>query len=154
MDVLNIRVGLPAPHMKEYSLPPDDPLNELSSEEMFLRTFCYEHNHEVLISIGDKYYKVFLDPDISSLDVNGLSSVISDIGKGKTTRIDFQESVEVSFRFNQCNPSCVTCNVYEGMNTYVGSYRLDKVQTLESFCELRNSLMGMAKTEGYDSVRF
>lgn len=154
MDVLSIKVGLPASDMKEYSLPPDDPLGELSSEEISLRTFCYEKNHEVLISIGDRHYKVLLDPDISSLDVSGLSSVIDNIREGKPTRIDFQESVEVSFRFNHYDPSCITCDVYEGMNTYVRSYRLDKTQTLESFCGLRDSLMGMARTKGYGTVRF
>lgn len=94
LDTLSIKFGLPAVN---YALPPEDPLNELSTGEMNLRKFCYKHNHEVFISLNEVQIKVYLDPDILMVMEDNLKNNLMEFKRNnKPLRVDLMESIELS----------------------------------------------------------
>lgn len=97
LDTFSIAFGLPS---VSYSSPPDDPLNELTTQEMNLRRFCHEHDHEVFIKFNNKEVKVYLDPDILMLmEDNFLQNLKEFKQSNKELRIDFVESCDLTIKF-------------------------------------------------------
>lgn len=82
---------LAKPFKKDWFLPPEDPLGELSHLEMGLRRFCFEENCEVILKIGYEAQNLFLDPDII-LILDELPEKISQLSNDQKIELSFPES--------------------------------------------------------------
>jgi hypothetical protein len=53
------------PYTADSFAAPEDPLGELSEEELKFRQFCFEHNRLVNVRVGTKEKIIFLFPDVA-----------------------------------------------------------------------------------------
>lgn len=136
--------------LEDYSLPPEDPLGELSKFELGLRRFCYERNHRVVVEIGEIEFTVFFDPDICILLEDGFPEKIGKLEQGQTIRIDFVESYEITVILTP-ESELLNCQILEGFkgknNQY--EYQLDKEDTLGKLRMFLFQTMGLAFHENY-----
>ena len=73
------KIRLGEPLLEKFADPPEDVLGELSHFEIGIRRFCYESNCPIFIEIGKEQIQVFLDPDISMLLEEDLSTQIAQL---------------------------------------------------------------------------
>ncbi len=142
IDTFSIYIGLPS---ISYSSPPEDPLLELTPEEMHLRKFCYEHNHEVFLRINKYEVKVYFEPDVLMLMEDRFLHDVKKFKRGnKDLRIDLMESTLLSLIFSR-DKEVVKC---KGKGSINGDFifskecvntELDKFIT--SFYEMKHSVM-------------
>lgn len=134
----NFRFKIGDRNLKNYALPPDDPLGELSDFELGLRRFCYECDREVMVEIGDIQFAVFFDPDICMLLEDRFSEQIGELEQGKSIRIDFAESYLITVILTPIG-EVVNCQLRKfGYEHNYDNYELNKEQVLG---ELRRFLL-------------
>lgn len=143
---------------ENYTEPPTDTLGELSNFELGLRRFCYDYNGQVLISIGDLNWAVFLDPDISMLLTDDLPQLIGKLIQGKSIEFEFAETCCVIITLV---PSADTINCYVrefGDRTQVKSFQLPLANVIKVWQNFLKEIMELAMSEGYinavDTNRF
>ncbi len=149
-ELANFYLNIPDCNLENYSLPPEDPLGELSKFEFGLRRFCYECNHRVVVGIGKIEFPVFFDPDICILLEDGFPEKIGQLEQGQTIRIDFVESYEITVILTP-EGELLNCQLLEGFkgqnNQY--EYKLNKEDTLEKLRIFLFQIMGLAFQENY-----
>ncbi len=70
--------------------PPEDPVEGLSTLESGLLRFCFDHNRQVSITIGDEELDVWLYPDMYSL-IPDLTTMRSHLVLAKDVELGFPE---------------------------------------------------------------
>lgn len=137
-------------NLEDYSLPPEDPLGELSKFEFGLRRFCYECNRRVVVEIGESEFTVFFDPDICILLEDGFPEKIGKLEQGQTIRIDFVESYEISVILTP-EGELLNCQLFKKFDeqTNQAEYKLDKEKTLWSLRIFLFKILGLAFKENY-----
>ncbi|MBD2384790.1 hypothetical protein [Cylindrospermum sp. FACHB-282] len=117
------------PCQKDWFLPPEDPLGELSHLEMGLRRFCFENNCKVLLKIGYKDEKLFLDPDIA-LILDELPEKISQLLKDKKIELSFPESCMIIY-FEPVNRQINCIWKKYGQSSQKNNFKLEKNEVLK-----------------------
>ncbi len=134
--------------VETYAEPPEDPLGELSDISMGMRRFCYEHNRQVLIEVGNEKKRIFLEPDIA-LIWERLPSKISTLSEGKPIEIDFSESCHLILKFVP-RGDIINCTFKEfGRSLKEKQFELDRRQVLETLTEFIRKIIDGATEKGY-----
>ena len=131
-----------------YAEPPEDPLGELSDFQMGMRRFCYEHNRQILIEIGDEKKRVFLEPDMA-LILERLPDKISKLAEGQPIEIDFTESCHLILKFLP-QGDVINCTFKEfGRSLKQKQFQLDRQQVLETLTNFLRKIIDGATEKGY-----
>jgi len=136
-------------NLEKYSLAPDDPLGELSDFELGLRRFCYECDRRVVVEIGEIQFTVFFDPDICMLLEDRFPEQIGELAQGKSIRIDFAESYQITVVLTPINER-VNCRLNKfGSDDNQDEYELDKEQVLGELKKFLLEVMQLAIEQSY-----
>lgn len=130
-----------------YSAPPADPLGELTHLEMGLWQFCYEHNHRVLIQIGEEERFVFLDYDFS-LILPEFPNIIHELSSGRNSELDFSESY-FYIKFEASNNK-VKCSLNDfGSKVKTQKFEFAQSQILEVLKLFLDEIVRLVVAGGY-----
>lgn len=89
-DKFNIWAGEPIKADSRYI--PEDPLNEFNEFEMGLKWYCCEHNHYIILEVGDlKVDNIQLFPHVLSALEAGLLKYSKECKQGQKLYFDFSE---------------------------------------------------------------
>ncbi len=136
-------------NLENYALPPDDPLGELSDFQLWLRRFCYECDRRVVVEIGEIQFAVFFDPDICMLLEDRFPEQIGELAEGKTIRIDFAESYQLTVILTPIGES-IRCQSRKFCDReYNYDYELDREQVLGELRRFLAEVMQLAVNGGY-----
>ncbi len=134
--------------LEEWADPPEDPLGELSHFEMGWRCFCFEHNHKVLIEIGDAQKEVFLDPDICMMIESNFPEEIAKLSQGKPIEIDFGESWFTIMLLPIDNK--INCTwIKFGTSCWEKQFECDRAQVLDALRGFLTEVMQLAVDKGF-----
>ena len=134
--------------LEDWADPPEDPLGELSDFEMGWRRFCFEHNHKVLIEIGDAQKEVFLDPDICMMIDNYFPNEIAKLSQGKPIEIDFGESWFTIMLLPIDNK--INCTwIKFGTSCWEKHFEFDRTHVLNTLRGFLQEVMQLAVDKGY-----
>ncbi|OUL37189.1 hypothetical protein BV372_03320 [Nostoc sp. T09] len=133
---------------ENWFLPPEDPLEELSHSEMGVRRFCFEHNRQVILEIGDKKQELFLDPDFI-LILEELPQKISRLVRDKKIEISFPESW-LTIYIEPVDSSTLKCTWREyGESIAEEEFALDKYQVIKILKVFLDQILTKSVQGGY-----
>ncbi|AFZ27972.1 hypothetical protein Cylst_5999 [Cylindrospermum stagnale PCC 7417] len=138
------------PCFKNWFLPPEDPLGELSHLEMGLKRLCFENNYKILLEIGCEEQELFLDPDII-LVLDELPEKVSLLLSGKNIELEFPESSMVIYLqpIDFWQIKCIWKKY--GYSLEQKTFLLDNQQVLNKLLDFLARLINMAVNKGYIS---
>ena len=146
------KIAIEERNFKNYALPPEDPLGELTNFELGWRRFCYDRDRRVLIEIGYLEFSVFFDPDICSLLEDDFPKKIQDLELGKTLRIIFAESYNLNVVLMPIGKK-INCQLRKfGDFQYASDFELDKEQVLTVLKVFLEEVTQLAVNTGYLSL--
>lgn len=147
-DLTEFEIQLESP-WKNYSNPPEDPLNELTPLELGMWRFCYENNRRVSIQFGKKKEFVFLENDFSIV-LPELPVIITNLLRGISTELDFAEShfyIKFEIAGDKINGSIVK----SGVQPEEWKYEFDRFQIIKVLKRFLIEIVCMAVDGNYIS---
>jgi hypothetical protein len=135
--------------VEHYPDPPEEPLGELSEFEMGIRRFCFEHNYQVSIQVGNEIKRLFLDPDICMLLEDNIPEKVLALSEGKPIEIVFLESSSLIINLVPID-DLINCTLQDfGYSSKQQLFKLDKNQVLEALKSFLYNVMEKAVIAGY-----
>jgi hypothetical protein len=131
----------------DFYLRPEDELDEFSEFEMSLKLFCFEHNHSVLIELGDQKIQLHLYHDILDALEQQWCSKILELSAGSKASIIFNDfSLKITPIIEQNLAACEFKTFGTEKDHCCTVYLSDILETMHTFID---EVLGMAVKEGY-----
>jgi hypothetical protein len=130
---------------------PEDPLGELTPLELGLWRFCFEHNHPVLLVVGQVEEELELNTDFSLLLPHRLPAEVGDFQRGKAVEIHFAEA-QLYLRLNPQGDSTRAVIESYGYRLYSHEMTLHTSPVAETWHTFLEDLFSQAVHGGYISA--